>query len=116
MSQATSFDTRLRRLGRRHSRMAGNGVVRKMDRTGLISAYPRRRKPRFPLKGIAIIFLAALLYKAFLLASLDGAVYQARVDLLAEGSFVEQGGAWIMQADPATRFIADVINPFLPNP
>lgn len=116
MSQANTFENRVRRLGRRHSRMYDNGIVRKMDKTGLISAYPRRRLPRFPLRGIAILFLAALLYKAFLLASLGTTVYQNRVDLLASGSFIEQGGAWVMQADPATRAVADFIRPFLPNP
>jgi len=94
--------------------MYANGIVRKMGKDGLISAYPRRRMPRFPLKGFAILFFAAILYKATLLAWLDSSVYQERVDTLAAGSVIEQGGAWVMQADPATTFLAGLISPLLP--
>ncbi len=114
MSQTTTFQTRMKRLGRRHSRMYRNGVVARMGRDGLISAHPRRRMPRFPLRGVVILFGAALLYKAFLLAALGPGVYQARVDLLAQGTWFEQAGSWVMQADPATRLLADFIEPVVP--
>lgn len=113
MSQTVNFETRMRRLGKTHARMYANGIVRKMGKDGLISAYPRRRMPRFPLKGFAILVLAALLYKATLLAWLGDAVYQERVDTLAAGSVVEQGGAWLMQVDPATTFLSGMIAPLV---
>ncbi len=110
MSQINTFETRLRRLGRRHARMYQNGIVARMGSDGLISAHPRRRLPRFPLRGLAILFLAALLYKSFVFASLGSGVYQARVDLLASGNLVEKAGAWMMQVDPATQLLGDVLS------
>ena len=114
MSHDSTFDTRLRRLGRRHSKMYRNGIVHKVGPDGLISAYPRRRLPRFPLRGLVILFFAALTFKGVLLASLGSGVYQQRVDLLAGGSFVEKAGAWVMQIDPATEFVARTVAPLLP--
>jgi len=117
MSQTTmTFDTRLKRLLRRHSKMRDNGIVHKLGRDGLISAYPRRRLPTFPLHGILVLFCAALLYKAFLLAYLGSATYQSRVEQLSGGTVVEQGGAWILQADPATVAVANLIKPLIPSP
>lgn len=117
MSQTVeNFDHRLKRVNKRHSRMRDNGVVAKLGKDGLISAYPRRRMPRFPLKGFLVLFAAALLYKGFLLAYLGAATYDNRVSALAEGSIVEQGGAWVLQADPATQLVASVIKPFIPSP
>ena len=114
MSQSLSFEDRMRRLGKVHSRMYANGIVRKVGKDGLISAHPRRRMPRFPLKGFAILVGAAFLYKATLLAWLGDTVYQERVATLAGGSVVEQAGAWLMQVDGATSWLAGVIGPVLP--
>ena len=109
MSQSVmTFDERLRRLTRKHRKMA-NGVVHRVGSDGLIRSYPRRRAPRFPLQGLAILIGAAFLFKAFLYATLGAAVYNDRVNLLWGGSIVEQGGAWVMQADPATVWLGDVI-------
>jgi len=105
------FDTRLRLLARRHRRMYANGIVRRMDKNGLISAHPRRRMPRFPLKGMVILFAAALLYKSVLFASLGANGYAERVDALAQGNAIEKAGAWVMQADPLTQGLARMIDP-----
>jgi hypothetical protein len=99
-----TFDERLRRLSRKHRKLA-NGVVHRVGSDGLIRAYPRRRAPRFPLQGIVILVGAAFLFKSFLYASLGAVVYNERVDLLWQGSIVEKGGAWVMQADPATVWL-----------
>ena len=117
MSQTIqNFDRRLKRVNRRHNLMRENGVVAKLGKDGLISAYPRRRLPSFPLRGFLILFAAALLYKGFLLAYLGPQTYEGRVASLAEGSVVEQGGAWLLQADPATQAIAGFIKPLIPSP
>lgn len=113
MSQSMSFEARMRRLGKVHSRMYANGIVRKMGKDGLISAKPRRRIPAFPLKGFMILIAAAFLYKATLFAWLGEAVYQERVDTLASGSVIEQAGAWLMQPDAATTWIAGWISPMV---
>lgn len=113
MAETLNFEDRLRRLGRRHNRMYANGIVRKVGKDGLISAYPRRRLPRFPLVGFLILIAAAFLYKATLFAWLGEATYQERVDALASGSVMEQGGAWVMQADPATLFLSEMLKPLV---
>lgn len=114
MPDTLSFEKRMRKLDRVHGRMYAKGIVRKVGKDGLISAYPRRRLPRFPLKAFAMLALAAFLYKATLLAWLGDAVYQERVDTLASGSAIEQGGAWVMQADPATTFLSGLVASVLP--
>lgn len=117
MSQSIqNFDQRLRRVTRRHSQMRENGIVARVGKDGLISAYPRRRMPRFPLSGFVVLFAAAMLYKGFLLAYLGPATYDNRVSALAEGSIVEMGGAWVLQADPVTQAVAGFIKPMLPTP
>ncbi len=114
MSQSElSFDQRVRRLSRKHRLMA-DGVVHRIGDDGLISAYPRRRAPRFPLRGVMILIAAAFLFKAFLLLSLGPITYGNRVALLQDGTLPEQAGAWVMQADPATVWLADTMEQILP--
>ena len=107
-----SFEHRVRHLARKHRQMA-QGIVHHMGSDGLVSAYPRRRMPSFPLRGLMVLLGAAFLFKAFLFAALGASVYEDRVALLSSGSIVEQGGAWVMQADPATIWVAAQINGLL---
>lgn len=109
----TPFEERVRRLMRKHSRMAHNGVVHRIGADGLIITRPRRRAPAFPLRGLVILLGAAFLFKSFLYAWLGASVYAERVALLQSGSLVEQGGAWLMQADPVTIWIAALINGYM---
>ncbi len=111
-SADNSFEQRVRHLASKHRRMA-SGIAHRMGRDGLITAHPRRRMPSFPLRGLMILLAAAFVFKAFLYASLGASVYEQRVGLLAAGSVVEQGGAWVMQADPATIWVAQQIGGFL---
>ena len=107
-----SFEQRVRHLASKHRRMA-HGIAHRMGRDGLITAHPRRRMPSFPLRGLMVLMGAAFLFKAFLYSSLGASVYTERVALLSAGSIVEQGGAWIMQADPGTIWVAAQINRLL---
>ena len=114
MSQSElSFEQRVRRLSRKHRLMA-DGVVHRVGDDGLISAYPRRRAPSFPLRGVVILIAVAFLFKAFLLFSLGEITYGQRVALLENGSVFEQAGAWVMQADPATVWLADTMTQVIP--
>ena len=109
-----SFSQRISRVNRRRQKMNNNGVVRKVGKDGLISAYPRRRMPSFPFRGIVILVMAAFLYKAVMFAWLGAATYGDRVEALAQGTVVEQVGAWILQADPAIVTVGNIIKPLLP--
>ena len=114
MSQSElSFEQRVRRLSRKH-RLLADGVVHRIGDDGLISAYPRRHMPRFPMRGVMILIAVAFLFKAFLLFSLGATTYGQRVALLENGSVFEQAGAWVMQADPATVWLADTLTQVIP--
>ena len=100
-----NFDSRLRRISRRHRKMA-TGYVTSVNHDGLIIARPRRHAPRFPWKGMTLTIVLLLLFKGFLYLNLGGITYDARVEKLKEGTVIEQAGAFAMQADPATVWVA----------
>jgi len=109
MSHArVNFDKRLRRIVRNHQRMA-NGVVHSVNSDGLIVSRPKIYNPRFPLRGLLLLVATAFLFKGYIYATLGAVTYQDRIERLAEGTLVEQAGAWIMQADTATIAVATVM-------
>lgn len=107
------FDKRLKRIVRRHDKMA-NGVVRTVNSDGLIVARPRLFKPQFPLKGLIVVLALGFLLKGFLFAYLGDAGYTERLTALQAGTVVEQAGAWVMQPDPVTAIVASGIQTILP--
>lgn len=114
MAQAhVPFDKRLKRIVRRHDRMA-NGQVTTVTSDGLIVARPRIYKPRFPLKGILALIVTGFLFKGFLFAYLGDTAYAERVATLQQGSLMEKAGAWMMQGDPVTLIVAEGIQNILP--
>ena len=113
MTTAMTFEHRLRRIVRKHRQMA-NGVVGRMGPDGLVIPVARRAMPTFPLRSIVLVIGVALLLKAYLLAAIGGAEFDARVATLSQGSLLDQGGAFVMQADPMTvtvaAWISQIIN------
>lgn len=115
MAQANvPFDKRLKRIVRQHEKMNAAGVVRAVNSDGLIVARPRMYRPRFPLKGLAVVLCLGFLFKGFLFAYLGPDGYAARVAELQTGTALEQAGAWVMQSDPATVFVAEGLKTILP--
>lgn len=108
----SNFNTRLRTLGRKHSAMA-NGYTPRVGADGLIVIKPKRAKARLPYKAILLAALGFIAFKAFMLASIGPDAYTDRVAQLNNGTVFEQGGAWVMQVDPATQFAADILGPTL---
>ncbi|AAV96354.1 hypothetical protein SPO3119 [Ruegeria pomeroyi DSS-3] len=106
------FDQRIRRLNKKHEALS-RGYTARMRKDGLIELKPRRGGGRMPLRALVLLCGAVLAFKAFLLASLGPDSYDARLSRLAEGTPVEQAGAWVMQADPASLFLAEQIGPIL---
>ncbi|MEL6681148.1 MAG: hypothetical protein AAFQ09_00705 [Pseudomonadota bacterium] len=114
MAQAhVPFDKRLKRIVRRHDRMQSSGAVKTVTNDGLIVARPRVYKPRFPLKGLLAIIVLGFLFKGVVYAALGTEQYVDRVTALQQGSVMEQAGGWIMQADPATKLIAQGVSSVL---
>ncbi len=102
------FEKRLRNIVRNHQRM-NHGAVHAIRSDGLIVARPRVYNPKFPLRGLVMLITAAVLFKAYIYASLGSATYSGRIDVLAQGSLFEKAGAWIMQPDAVTVAAAQVM-------
>ncbi len=104
-SAQVPFNKRLNRIVRKHQRMQ-YGVSYKIDPSGMIVARPRLYNPKFPLRGLLLVLATAFVLKGYMLASLGAGVYDEKVALLEQGTTVEKIGAWVMQSDPATQFVA----------
>lgn len=102
------FGKRVKRINKRHRKLA-NGYVPSVNHDGLIIARVRRTGPRFPWKGIALCFLAFFAFKGFVLSQLGETSFNARVDSLKSGTYIEQAGAYAMSADPVTVWVASQI-------
>jgi hypothetical protein len=111
--QEQEFERRIRRLIRKHDRLAA-GVVHKVGPDGLITAHPRRRVPMPPLRAIVMILAAGFLFKAYLIYALGTATYDERLAILEEGNAFEKAGAMVMQPDPASTWIAEQMAVYLP--
>ena len=106
------FDRRLKRIDRSHQNLS-SGYVAEVGADGLITLKAKRRKRGLPVKGMLLLVLGFLVFKALMLAHLGPEAYGERVGKLEAGTIVEQSGAWIMQADLATQWIAGQIGPFM---
>ena len=107
-SQFEEFERRMRRISRRHSKLS-QGYVTAVNSDGLVVAKPRRRGNRGMLRGLAMVVIVMMLFKAFLHAQIGAEAYQDRIDALAAGSIVEQAGAHFMVADPITVWISSKV-------
>lgn len=106
------FETRLRRLMRKHRAMS-RGYTMRMQSDGLIVAKPRRSASPISGRSILIFLAAFLIFKGFLIANLGGEGYDDRISRLESGTMVEQAGALAMQSDPISDLIASKLRPLL---
>ncbi|MGR3501737.1 hypothetical protein [Pseudaestuariivita sp.] len=104
-----SFDARLNGLERKHRKLA-RGYRNVVHPDGLIEMRPVFRL-HVPIKGIMLLLLGFLTFKAVVFAALGPASYEARVDALAQSTSIESFGAWFMQVDPATEFVGLQLRP-----
>ena len=105
--QYEEFERRMRRISRRHTRLS-QGYRTEVTGDNLVVAKPRRKKRMGTLRGLCIIFLTILIFKGFLHAELGAGAYSDRIERLAQGTIVEQAGAWVMTADPVTLWLSDI--------
>lgn len=106
------FDERLRLLARKHRAMS-HGYVTRMQPDGLIVAHPRRHSIRISKRSIFLFIAAFILFKGFLVANLGPQTYDDRLARLQAGTVVERAGAFVMQPDPLTMYVANQIGPIL---
>jgi hypothetical protein len=102
----------LHSIERKHASFS-NGYTAKLRPDGLIVAAPRRVQSRISGRSLIVFVAAVLAFKGFLIASLGVEAYGDRVAKLQNGSALEAGGAFVMQADPASLWIAEQLGPVL---
>ncbi len=113
MSDAmTNFRKREDALRRKHMRMA-QGFKTKMDRSGLIVQVPDNKLGGVGFRLILKLLLLVMAFKVLALSWLGQEAYLAQLDKLAGGAVYEQAGAWIMQIDPVTGKLAELVAPLL---
>ena len=100
------FQKREKSLRRKHIRMA-RGYVTKMDKSGVIIQKPDNKVGGFGLRLLVLLAMGLFVFKGFVLAGLGAEEYAARLTDLQSGETVQQVGAWLMQVDPVTGFIAE---------
>ncbi|MBW0156903.1 hypothetical protein [Sedimentimonas flavescens] len=111
-SKIENFQSRLARIDQIH---AAGGAFEADGALGRTYFDTHRKKARraIPWRGFSLLFLAALLLKGSLLASLGEDVYGERVASLTAGNQFEKLGAWVLKVEPATRLVADVLRPLI---
>ncbi|WP_238363850.1 hypothetical protein [Mesobacterium pallidum] len=104
-----NFGKRLSRIEKQHDKKS-RGVRAKLDKaTGLVTMEPKS-SVKMPVRGVALTILGFVLFKSILLWQLGTEPYQQRIDALADGTFVEQAGSFIMQADPLTVRVVELLS------
>lgn len=76
---------------------------------GVIVLTCERPAAEITLKGFALLVLAFLIFKGFVIAHLGLDAYAAAIQKLAFGSFLEQAGAFVMRPDAASQWIAGLL-------
>jgi len=106
------FEKRLSRIDKIHEAGGAFEATGSLGRSYFDSMRPKSRRA-LPLRGLALLVAGILLVKGLMLARIGAEEYSNRVASLADGSAVEHIGAWVLHADPATRYIASVLTPLI---
>ena len=101
----TSFERRLSRLDQIHAAGGAFEARGALGRSFFDAHRPKEGKP-LPLRAVAMVLAGGLLFKGALLAQIGPETYAQRVSDLARGNAIEKVGAWVMQADAPTQWIA----------
>ena len=110
--QWKNFQSRLQRIDRIHQAggaFEANGTLGR----AYFDTTRKRKRFRFPWRAIAMIFAGLLLFKATLFARVGTEGYDERIAALEAGSEADRIGAWVLSADPVTRWIAAQIAPYI---
>ncbi len=103
--QMKEFYKRVRRIDRRHRSLA-RGFVLSLSRDGLIVAKPASDAWQIPWRGLLLVLVAMMGFKALLHAQIGAEAYNGRVAALSVGTLPEQIGAYVMHADPITLWLS----------
>lgn len=102
------FETRVGRISAQRQ-ASRRGVRLHVDKSGLITARPRRNFI-VPLRSLLLLLFVLTGFKVAALAQLGPQKYGENLAALSEGTIVEQAGAVLLRPGPVTQLIA---NPLL---
>lgn len=91
-------------------------VVQTVREDGLVVDVVKRRRPKLiPVKSIVTGALIFVILKGYVLAQLGEPEYMDRIETLKRGHAAEVVAAFLLDADPATRVMANGLNSVLRN-
>ena len=103
------FDERYRRVLKRH-RQLSRGYVTKLGKNGVIAHQPIGQfRDVVSFKALLLPVGIFVFLKACMVTVLGEEAYAAQVEALRNGGFGEQLGAFVMQMDPLTWPIAQLL-------
>ena len=103
--EKSQFKKRLRALERK-DRALERGFTTQLRSDGLLIVKPKRRAASISGRSILLFAAAFIGFKGLALAHVGQVTYDARVAELATGTVLEQAGAFVMQSDPASEYVA----------
>ena len=106
------FEKRLNRIDQIHQAGGAFEASGSLGRSYFDSMRAKSRRG-LPLRGLALLVGGILLCKGAMLAQIGATDYSERVDDLAKGNVGEQILAWVLHADPATRYVASILSPWM---
>lgn len=107
-----AFDIRQKAVRKKHTRMA-RGYVNKQTKDGRFVQVPDNKVGNYALRFLVMAIVGLFTFKSFVLYWLGRDVYQGHLDALAAGTTSDRVGAFLMQIDPITAKIAEVMSPFV---
>ncbi len=110
--EKNQFKKRLRTLERR-TRAMERGFTTQLRADGLLVVKPKRRAFGISSRAVFLFLAAFICFKGFTLSQVGQVTYDAKVAELAQGTFVEQAGALVMQSDPVSEFVAAHLRSFI---
>ena len=106
------FAKRLRKLARKDRAME-RGFSTQLRADGLLIVKPKRRISPISARSVVLFLAALILFKGLAIGHLGLTTYESQLGELSKGTTVEQAGAWVMQPEPASIFVAGILRPYL---
>ena len=107
-----SFERRSLAVQRTHRKLA-RGYVTKVGKNGVIQHQPTATVSISPLRILMPLLFVGFAFKVFALIHLGPEVYTSHLMKLEAGSYMARLGGWVMQVDPATRWVSELAATYL---
>lgn len=107
-----SFDKRLKNI--QQKTLPNRRVERRVGKDGLVvEVVKKKRKALVPYRAILTAALMTVGVKGYLLAELGPDQYVGQIERMRGGHAGEIMAAFLLDADPATEFVAGVLEPII---